>query len=58
MQLCGIFCVLDGAAIPIDLAIDSVNYQWPNLAGCGQLVAHRAHIPEVVGSNPAPATNN
>ena len=27
-------------------------------AGWSSLVARRAHNPEVVGSNPAPATNN
>ena len=30
----------------------------PDIAGWSSLVARRAHNPEVVGSNPAPATKN
>ena len=34
-----------------------INYYLPYRRGVEQLVARRAHNPEVAGSNPVPATN-
>lgn len=34
----------------------SAHWMRPDIAGWSSLVARRAHNPEVVGSNPAPAT--
>ncbi len=36
----------------------SCAHEAPSIAGWSSLVARRAHNPEVVGSNPAPATKN
>ena len=36
----------------------SAHKMRPDIAGWSSLVARRAHNPEVVGSNPAPATKN
>jgi hypothetical protein len=44
-----------GAGVRIPLSPPQFNI---NIAGWSSLVARRAHNPEVVGSNPSPATNN
>ena len=45
-------CIARGAHVVYSLA----HTVRPDIAGWSSLVARRAHNPEVVGSNPAPAT--
>ena len=47
-------CILQGVPL-LYLFAHTVR---PDIAGWSSLVARRAHNPEVVGSNPAPATKN
>ena len=38
------------------MALEYIQAEMPHHRGVEQLVARRAHNPEVVGSNPSPAT--